>query len=66
MISGEIKGYMNQPDGKDRFHVGDKHFDFLSKELPEFIQANFPVSDRRKIPILQDCRWGAWGRCCIR
>ncbi len=61
MISGENKGYMNQPDGKDRFHVGDKHFDFLSKELPEFIQANFPVSDRREDTYIAGLSMGSMG-----
>lgn len=54
MISGENKGYRNIPGG-------DRHFDFLAHELPEFIQANFNVSKRPEDTYIAGLSMGSMG-----
>ena len=61
MISGENKAYRNQPDGGNLLGGGDKHFDFLSKEVPEFVQANFPVSTRPEDTYIAGLSMGSMG-----
>ena len=48
------KAYNNRPDG-------DNYYDFLDEELPEFIQANFPISDRREDTYLAGLSMGGYG-----
>lgn len=54
MISGENKGYRN-------IEGGDRHFDFLAHELPEFIQANFNVSKRPEDTYIAGLSMGSMG-----
>ena len=61
MISGENKGYQNQEGGSGRFSSGDRHFDFLSKEVPEFVKANFPVSGRPEDTYIAGLSMGSMG-----
>lgn len=48
------KGYMNAA-------YGEKYFDFVKKELPEFILANFPVSDRKEDTYIAGLSMGGYG-----
>ena len=66
MISGENKWYMNQPDGKDRFHVGINTLTFCLRSCRSLFRRISRYQTAGKIPILPDCRWAAWARCCIR
>lgn len=62
MISGENKGYRNQTGGGGMFGgQGDRHFDFLAHELPEFIQANFDVSKDPKDTYIAGLSMGSMG-----
>lgn len=61
MISGENKAYQNQEGGGNLIGGGDRHFDFLSKEVPEFIKANFPVSDRPEDTYIAGLSMGSMG-----
>lgn len=48
------KAYMNA-------EYGERYFDFVEKELPEFILANFPVSDRPEDTYLAGLSMGGYG-----
>lgn len=48
------KAYMNA-------EYGEKYYDFLEKELPEFVQANFPVSDRAEDTYIAGLSMGGYG-----
>ena len=61
MISGENKSYRNQEASGNLIGGGDRHFDFLAKEVPEFIQANFPVSDRPEDTYIAGLSMGSMG-----
>lgn len=53
-FSAGNKGYMNAA-------YGERYFDFLEQELPEFITANFPVSDRPQDTYLAGASMGGYG-----
>ena len=54
MLSAENKAYIN--------HGGDdNYFDFISKELPEFIQGMFPVSSRPEDTYIAGLSMGGYG-----
>ena len=54
MLSAENKAYIN--------HGGDdNYFDFISKELPEFIQGMFPVSSRPEDTYIAGLSMGGFG-----
>lgn len=55
MLSAENKAYRNQPNG------GDKFFDFVSEELPEFIKGYFPISDRPEDTYIAGLSMGGYG-----
>ena len=61
MISGENKGYQNQEGGGNLRGGGDRHFDFLAKEVPEFVKANFPISDRPEDTYIAGLSMGSMG-----
>lgn len=48
------KGYMNAG-------YGENYFDFVKKELPEFILANFPVSERKEDTYIAGLSMGGYG-----
>lgn len=48
------KGYMNAA-------YGENYFDFVKKELPEFVQANFPISDRKEDTYIAGLSMGGYG-----
>ncbi|HWT73597.1 MAG TPA: alpha/beta hydrolase-fold protein [Mobilitalea sp.] len=48
------KCYMNA-------EYGEKYYDFIEKELPEFIKANFPVSDRTEDTYIAGLSMGGYG-----
>lgn len=52
--SGENKGYRN-------IEGGERHFDYLAKELPEFMLANFPISDRPEDTYIAGLSMGSGG-----
>jgi putative tributyrin esterase len=54
MISGENKAYINHPSG-------DQFYDFIAKELPEFICAMFPVSDKSEHTYIAGLSMGGYG-----
>lgn len=54
MISGENKFYRNVPGG-------DKFFDFMQKELPEFVTNYFPVSDKPEHTYIAGLSMGGYG-----
>ena len=54
MLSAENKAYIN--------HGGDdNYFDFVSHELPEFVQSMFPVSDRPEDTYIAGLSMGGYG-----
>lgn len=55
MLSAENKAYINQPNG------GDKHYDFLSKELPDFVGGMFPISKRPEDTFIAGLSMGGYG-----
>ncbi len=54
MLSAENKAYINHPSG-------DQFYEFISKELPEFICAMFPVSDKREDTYIAGLSMGGYG-----
>lgn len=48
------KAYMNA-------EYGENYFDFVEKELPEFVQANFPISDKAEDTYLAGLSMGGYG-----
>ena len=54
MLSAENKFYANH--GND-----DNYFDFVSKELPEFIEATFPISKRKEDTYIAGLSMGGFG-----
>ena len=54
MISGENKFYRDAPDG-------DKFFDFVSKEVPEFVTNYFPISDAPEHSYIARLSMGGYG-----
>ncbi len=60
-ISAENKGYRNQEGGGGMMGGGDKHFDFLAYEVPEFVKANFNVSDRPEDTYIAGLSMGSMG-----
>lgn len=54
MLSAENKSYIN--------HGGDdNYFDFISKELPEFVQSMFPISARPEDTYIAGLSMGGYG-----
>ena len=60
-ISAENKGYRNQPAGEGMFGSGDRHFDFLAYEVPDFVTANFNVSKRPEDTYIAGLSMGSMG-----
>ena len=60
-ISAENKGYRNQEGTGGLMGAGDKHFDFLAYEVPEFVKANFNVSDRVEDTYIAGLSMGSMG-----
>ena len=54
MISGENKFYRDVPGG-------DKFFDFVSKEVPEFVTNYFPISDAPEHSYIAGLSMGGYG-----
>lgn len=54
MISGENKSYVNH-------RSGDRFFDFLSKEVPDFVCGMFPISDRPEDTYIAGLSMGGYG-----
>lgn len=54
MISGENKSYVNHSSG-------DRFFDFIQEELPDFICGMFPVSDKKEDTYLAGLSMGGYG-----
>ncbi len=54
MFSAENKAYINHPSG-------DNFFDFISVELPEFIKAMFPISERPEDTYIAGLSMGGYG-----
>ena len=48
------KAYNNMPDG-------DNYFDFLARELPDFVTAYFPISARREDTYIAGLSMGGYG-----
>lgn len=53
-VSVGNKGYMNA-------EYGENYYEFVSKELPEFVTANFPISDRREDTYIAGASMGGYG-----
>ncbi len=51
------KAYMNA-------EYGERYFDFVAQELPEFVQANFPISARPEDTYLAGLSMGGYGTLC--
>jgi len=60
-ISAENKGYRNQESGGGMFGAGDRHFDFLAYEVPDFVTANFNVSKRPEDTYIAGLSMGSMG-----
>lgn len=61
-ISAENKGYRNQEGGGGGLMSGgDRHFDFLAYEVPEFVTANFNVSKRPEDTYIAGLSMGSMG-----
>lgn len=54
MFSAENKSYVNHPSG-------DRFFDFLSKELPDFVCGMFPISDKPEDSFIAGLSMGGYG-----
>lgn len=54
MISGENKAYINHEGG-------DQFYDFVAKELPQFVKAMFPISDRVEDTYIAGLSMGGYG-----
>ena len=54
MLSGENRHYVNWPDG-------NRYFDFIQKELPDFVQWMFPVSARPEDTYIAGLSMGGYG-----
>lgn len=48
------KGYMNAA-------YGENYYDFIAKELPEFVKSNFPISDRKEDTYIAGNSMGGYG-----
>lgn len=53
-VSVGNKGYMNA-------EYGENYYDFLWKELPEFVKAYFPISERREDTYIAGASMGGYG-----
>jgi len=53
-FSAENKSYVNQPDG-------DRFFDFIEEELPDFVHGMFPVSSRPEDTYIAGLSMGGYG-----
>jgi putative tributyrin esterase len=53
-FAGENKAYANHP-GDDKF------YDFIAKELPDFVLGLFPISDRREDTYIAGLSMGGYG-----
>lgn len=53
-VSVGNKGYMNA-------EYGENYYDFIQKELPEFITSNFPISSRREDTYIAGASMGGYG-----
>jgi putative tributyrin esterase len=53
-FSGENKGFINRTGG-------DKFYDFFAKELPDFVQGLFPISERREDTYIAGLSMGGYG-----
>lgn len=55
------------PFGENSFYTDMAHglayFTYLTEELPRFVQANFPVSSRRKDTFIAGLSMGGYGAC---
>ena len=54
MISGENKAYINHEGG-------DQFYDFVAEELPQFVKAMFPISDRVEDTYIAGLSMGGYG-----
>lgn len=54
MFSGENKFYRDVPDG-------DKYYEFIEKELPEFVTNYFPITDDPKHTYIAGLSMGGYG-----
>ncbi len=54
MMSGENKAYINHEGG-------DQFYDFVAEELPEFVKAMFPISDRPEDTYIAGLSMGGYG-----
>lgn len=54
MISAENKSYVNHPSG-------DKFYDFINKELPDFVCGMFPISERSEDTYIAGLSMGGFG-----
>ena len=54
MISAENKSYVDGPSG-------DKFFEFISEELPDFVRGMFPISDRPEDTYIAGLSMGGFG-----
>lgn len=53
-VSVGNKGYMNAD-------YGENYYDFIWKELPEFVKANFPISHRKEDTYIAGASMGGYG-----
>lgn len=53
-VSVGNKGYMNAA-------YGENYYDFVWKELPEFVKANFPISHRKEDTYIAGASMGGYG-----
>lgn len=62
-ISGENKGYRNLEASGDPnpMRQPDRHFDFLAYEVPEFVKANFNISNRPEDTYIAGLSMGSAG-----
>ena len=58
MISGENKFYHDSLDG-------EPFFDFVAKEVPEFVTNYFPISAEPEHSYIGDYRWVVTAHCCM-
>lgn len=53
-LDSQNKAYNNLPNG-------DNYYDFLNEELPDFVKANFPISDRPEDTYIAGLSMGGYG-----
>lgn len=60
-ISAENKSYINYGVDADGLHGGDRFYDFLSEELPDFIGQMFPISSKPEDTYIAGLSMGGYG-----